>query len=189
MIQIISGTDRPGSKTLQICEYMRKLYEAEKADVEILDLAKLNLADVAGGNYWGGAKGTFKTGVDKVNNADGLLIVAPEYNGSYPGILKLFIDYWEYPRTFDNRPVAFIGLGTRWGGLRTVEHLQQVMGYRNAFVFPHRVFVTNVKENFKDGELKDPMMAELAQTQTREFIKYMRALRSENLDALGRKKP
>lgn len=189
MVQIISGTDRPGSRTLQVTNFIVGLYNELKVPCELMDMAKLDLADAAGGDYYKGARGTFKTYVDKINAADGVVFVIPEYNGSFPGILKLFIDYWEYPRTFENRPMAFIGLGTRWGGLRPVEHLQQVVGYRNAFVFPHRLFITNVKDNFQNGEFKDPMMLDLVQTQTREFIKYMRGLRSENLDALGRKNP
>ena len=45
-----------------------------------------------------------------VLDADGLVIVVPEYNGSYPGALKLFIDMLKFPESFENKPVAFIGI-------------------------------------------------------------------------------
>lgn len=189
MIQIISSTDRPGSRTLEVAKYVAKLYEELKVPCELMDLAKLDLKDAVGGDYYKGAQGTFKAAVEKINQADGCVFLVPEYNGSYPGILKLFVDYWQYPKTFENRPMAFIGLGTRWGGLRAVEHLQQAFGYRNAFIFPHRLFIANVKDNFQNGEFKDQMMLDVLKTQTREFIKYMRGLRSESLDACGRKNP
>ena len=82
--------------------------------------------------------------IDRIDRAEGLYLICPEYNGSYPGVIKTFIDYWSYPKSFEKRPVCFTGLGGVFGGLRPVEHLQQIFGYRNAFIFPERVFLQNV---------------------------------------------
>jgi len=183
MIEIISGTDRPNSNTIKVARFMEKLYQESGIDAHLLDLAELNTEDAASGEYYQGAKGTFKEGVDRVTKADGLLMIVPEYNGSYPGYLKLFIDYWKYPETFEFRPVAFIGLGGRFGGLRPVEHLQQVFGFRNGFLFPNRVFLTNIKDVFKDGGVTDPMLLDLLKVQTREFARFVQALKSQKLDA------
>lgn len=188
MIEVISGTDRPGSYSLKVANYVAGVYREYQQSVQVMDLAQLNLADAAGGNYYQGAKGTFKEAEERVHRADGLVIIVPEYNGSYPGILKLFIDYWRYPSTFEHRPVAFVGLGGRWGGLRPVEHLQQVMGYRNAYGFPQRVFLSNVKNIFKDEKVEDPVLHDLVQTQARDFIKFSQALKSQGLDANSRLK-
>jgi chromate reductase, NAD(P)H dehydrogenase (quinone) len=100
-----------------------------------------------------------------------------------PGALKLFIDYWTYPKSFEARPVAFVGLGGRFGGLRPVEHLQQVFGYRNAYIFPVRIFISDVFNTFKDGELKDPKLMDLVKVQVEGFCRFVRALQSESLDA------
>lgn len=183
MIEIISGTDRPGSNTHKIADWVHGLYKELGADVDMIDLAQLSLVDVAGGGYFTGAKGSYQAAVQRVNQAEGLVIVVPEYNGSFPGILKLFIDYWNYPVSFEHRPVALIGLGSRWGGLRPVEHLQQVFGFRNAYVFPNRVFLTHIKDVLKEGSVTDPLLVELVRTQTREFVKYIRALEHQGLDA------
>ncbi len=183
MIEIISGTDRPNSNSLKVAQWLLGNYKALKQPAQLLDLCQLNLNDVAGGPYFKGAGGTFRDAVARVNVAEGLVMVVPEYNGSFPGILKLFIDYWRYPDSFEHRPVAFVGLGLRWGGLRPVEHLQQVFGYRNAYVFPSRVFIHNIKEAFKEGEIADPMIADLLKVQARTFIKFIRSLKAEGLDA------
>ncbi|MEZ4873554.1 MAG: NAD(P)H-dependent oxidoreductase [Bdellovibrionales bacterium] len=113
--------------------------------------------------------------------SEGLIFVVPEYNGSYPGALKYFIDHWDYPASFEHKPVCFIGLGGRFGGLRPVEHLQGVLGYRNAFMFPDRVFITNVWDIFKDSEITDDNIAQLLKVQASGFQKFVRALASENL--------
>lgn len=60
-----------------------------------------------------------------VKRADGLVIVAPEYNHGYPGELKLLLDtlYKEYW----GKPMGIIGVSNgAFGGARVVEQLRQV---------------------------------------------------------------
>lgn len=186
MIEVISGTDRPDSYTLKVANYVMGIYREEHERVELIDIAKLKLGDVAGGDYYKGAPGSYKEAEERVNKAEGLVVVAPEYNGSYPGALKLFIDYWRYPATFEHRPIAFVGLGGRWGGLHAVEHLQQVFGFRNAYCFPQRVFLSNIRNIFQEGKVNDALMHELLQTQARDFLKFVNALKAQGLDANSR---
>jgi len=54
---------------------------------------------------------------DKIAQADGLLLVTPEYNNSLPGVMKNAIDWLSRPasdikRVFGNRPVSMIGAST-----------------------------------------------------------------------------
>src|SRR4029434_11073013 len=60
---------------------------------------------------------------DAIANADGLLLVTPEYNNSIPGVFKNAIDWLsrppqDIPRVFGGRPVALMGATP--GGLGTV---------------------------------------------------------------------
>lgn len=186
MIEIISGTDRPGSYTLKVANYVAGIYREQHKAVDLIDIAKIKLTDAASGDYYQGAQGTYKEAENRVNRAEGLVVVVPEYNGSFPGSLKMFIDYWRYPSTFEHRPIAFVGLGGRWGGLRPVEHLQQVFGFRNAYCFPQRVFLSNIKHIFKEDKVDDSLMHELLMNQARDFIKFIKALKAEGLDANSR---
>ena len=57
----------------------------------------------------------------RIAEADGLLIVTPEYNYSMPGVLKNAIDWLsrppaDIPRVFGGRPVAIMGATTGPGG-------------------------------------------------------------------------
>ena len=182
MIEIISGTDIPNSSTLKFANILAEDYRALKVPVDVLDVAKLDVADFAGAEY-GKPRGSVLEGVKRATSADGIVFVVPEYNGSFPGILKLFIDHWKYPDAFEFRPVAFVGLGNRWGGLRPVEHLQQVFGFRNAYVLPHRVFISGAGELIKDGTVSDPVINDLLKTQARDFVKFIQALKHQSLDA------
>jgi len=187
MIEIIAGTDRQDSSTSKVAKQLVQDYAALGVDVGLIDLSELDFSCAVGANYKG-ARGDFSKAVERVTSADGLVMVVPEYNGSFPGSLKLFIDYWRYPETFEHRPVAFVGLGGRWGGLRPVEHLQQIFGYRNAYIFPNRVFISNIFTAFKDGKLQDPLVADLLRIQTVEFVRFVRGLNTEELSANTRRK-
>lgn len=184
MKYIISGTNRPDSRTLEVSRILQSLYQTAGEMLEIIDLCHIDLELCTGQDY--GSKelpSKMRDAVDKITNADGLVIVCPEYNGSMPGALKTYIDYWKYPDSFDSRPVAFVGLGGRFGGVRPVEHLQGVLGYRNAYCFPTRVFLSDIWTILKDGQIQDPRLLALMQAQASSFLRFCRALKNEGLDA------
>lgn len=188
MKYIISGTNRLGSRTLTLSRYIQKLYREEGEDVELIDLTKVGLERLgAEAEYGDKMPPVMREAVAKINQADGLIVVCPEYNGSMPGALKYFIDHWKYPESYEFRPVALVGLGARFGGLRPVEHLQGVFGFRNAFIYPERVFVTEVYKVLDPaGHLTDPKIEALLRSQTRGFQAFTRALSIAGLDANAR---
>jgi chromate reductase len=188
MIYIISGTNRKDSKTLEVSKIVQREFNAIGKETVIIDLCELPFDTLHTANYGKDVPPMFADIIQKLNKSDGIFLVTPEYNGSFPGILKYFIDYFSYPETFDSRPVAFVGLGWRWGGLRPVEHLQQVFNYRNAFVFPERIFISNAPNVVADGELKDENCYKLLQKQVNGFIKFIEALKSQGLDANSKNK-
>ncbi|WBQ05640.1 NADPH-dependent FMN reductase [Kribbella sp. CA-293567] len=66
----------------------------------------------------------------RIDEADAIVIVCPEYNHGYPGDLKTAIDAVRRP--WYAKPVAFIVYGGRSGGLRAAEQLRQVFGELHA---------------------------------------------------------
>ena len=183
MIEIIAGTDRPGSRTLEVAKLIHSYYQTIKVPTTILNLAALPLGHLTGAAYNSKELKEVGEAIARVNRAKGLVMVIPEYNGSFPGALKHFIDYWKFPDSFEGRPVSFVGLGGRFGGLRAVEQMQQIFGYRNSFIFPQRVFLMNVQKIVIDGQLQDPFLVDILKTQASDFFKFIRALESEGLDA------
>ena len=188
MFEILCGTNRVGSRSFEVCEILKKEFDRIGESSQILDLRGIELSAMDESPYTDQRPETLKLSINRVNLARGLVVVCPEYNGSYPGILKYFIDHWQYPESFESRPVCFVGLGGRFGGLRPVEHLQGVFGYRNAFVFPERVFLSNIWSVLKDGQIQDETMSLLIEQQVRGFSRFVRALESEGLDANSKRK-
>ncbi len=187
MKYIIVGTDRVGSNSKRIALVVQNIYKDLGEDVELIELQEVMKGLVASPQYGNVTDPVLLQAVQKVDRSDGLIIVSPEYNGSMPGALKYFIDHLKFPDAFQSRPVCFIGLGGMFGGLRPVEHLQQVFGYRNSFVFPERIFIMNVWNQFKktdtnpDGEFRDSLILGLMKNQARDFSIFVEALKTSKL--------
>ncbi len=182
MIYILAGTNRSDSKTSDVVRIIEASYKNKKIPAEIMNLEVLN--DVNIDSLYGAKTiSPLKEMVGKLNTAQGIHLVVPEYNGGMPGVLKYFIDHFEYPKTFEWRPVCFVGLGGRFGGLRPVEHAQQIFGYRNGFQYPQRVFIQNVEKAMVDGKTSDQFLLKLLDEQVEGFAKFILALEGQGLDA------
>lgn len=145
MLVIISGTNRQGSKTFQIASAAAvKLREIGRR-VEVIDLRELP-KEIFHPNAYAEKPAAFEPFQQTVLDAAGILFVTPEYNGSYPGILKLFIDMLRFPESLKGTPVGFIGLGGRCGGIRPVDQLAAVALYRGAHVFGPRLLVPDASK-------------------------------------------
>lgn len=183
MKYVISGTDRADSNSLKIARYIQSLYKEAGEEIGLIDLREIRGELSQGPHYGKDQPVGLSNEMKKVEQAEGLIVVCPEYNGSMPGILKYYIDHMKYPDAFEFRPICFVGLGGLFGGMRPVEHLQQVFGYRNAFIYPQRVFMMNVHKIMKDGTPTDPLMQQLLKDQVAGFQRFCKALHNAGLDA------
>lgn len=183
MKYVIAGTDRVDSNTLKISKYIQSLYKEAGEEIGLIDMREIRSELAEGPHYGNKQPASLQAEMDKVLRSEGLIVVCPEYNGSMPGILKYYIDHLKFPEAFEYRPVAFVGLGGMFGGMRPVEHLQQVFGYRNAFIYPQRVFLMNVFKILQEGVIVDPVMQDLLKAQVTGFQKFCKALQNAKLDA------
>lgn len=174
MIALISGTNRPGSNTRKVVAHLESVYRELKVVTRLVDLAHLPPAIFDPGSY-AEKPAAFKPFADTVLAAKGLVIVTPEYNGGVPGVLKYFIDMLKFPESFEAKPVCFVGLAAgTWGALRPVEHLQQIFGYRNAYLYPERVFLPGIHGLLNEaGGISDPAIADRLAGQARGFAGFV----------------
>ena len=96
---------------------------------------------------------------------DGLLIASPEYNSSFPAVLKNAIDWVSRPAPGEPSLVAFRGkVATLMsaspgalGGLRGLVHVRSLLGNIGVIVLPDQIAVAKAHEAFQpDGSLVDP---------------------------------
>lgn len=180
MLAVIAGTNRPGSNTLKIACAVSDILEGIGEEITFLDLAELPSDLMAGASYAAKPAG-FSVFQDAMLSAHGILTVVPEYNGSFPGILKYFIDMLQFPESLYEKPAAFVGISSgRWGAVRAVEHLEMVFQYRHSHLFGRRVFIPQVGAVLDDnGKLIDPDLAKRLHHMVSGFSRFCRRLDDE----------
>lgn len=173
-ILIISGTNRPDSNAMRLSTILAELYAKHSTPAEVFSLRELPPEAFAPESY-ASKPASVRAIQQRVLDAAGLHIVTPEYNGSFPGVLKYFIDLLKFPESFEHKPVAFVGEANGvWGGLRSVEQLQGVFAYRNAHQFPKRVFIPGVKTRFDaDGRFHDAELLARLEDQCVGFARFV----------------
>ena len=178
MMTLIVGTNRPGSNTRKVAAEIEEIYRMMSVPLKVIDLAQLPPEIFSPASYAEKPK-SFAPFADAVLQSSGLIVVTPEYNGSVPGVLKYFIDMLKFPESFEQRPVCFVGLAAgMWGALRPVEQLQMIFGYRNAYLFPERVFMPKINDLLDtNGRIKDAEVLERLRAQQKGFVEFVRKLK------------
>ena len=98
--------------------------------------------------------------IDAIRDADAILFVTPEYNGSIPGVLKNAIDWASRPTPATSplagKPVAVIGASTgMFGAVWAQADLRKSLGLAGARVLDEELAVPGAHEAFHDdGRIK-----------------------------------
>ena len=182
-IHILSATDRPNSNALKISRYCEP-YLQQKAETEVFSLRDFPIADVIGGKY-NDVPDSVKQFNQNFLDADGYLFVIPEYNGGFPGILKLFHDYLPFPKALSNAPVSLIGEAAgAFGALRPVEQYAQLLIYRKVHIYLKRMFIQRVNDNFDEERgLKSERMQKMLVKQLDGFPDFVKKVTSGLVEA------
>jgi len=182
MITLIIGTNRPGSNTRKVARHLEEIYAGLEVPLHVLDLAHIP-PEIFSQSSYAEKPESFQPFSEAILRSAGLHVVTPEYNGSIPGVLKYFIDMLKFPESFERRPVCFVGVAAGiWGALRPVEQLQVIFGYRNAFLFPERVFLPQINGLLDDaGRLKDPELLQRLKNQAEGFVDFVERLQKVKL--------
>ena len=107
MTLIISGTNRPNSNTYKLAKYYQKTLTDKGLATDFLSLSDLPETLITSDLY-GQRSEAFQKIQDRITKAQKFLFVIPEYNGSFPGILKLLIDACKFPDSFSDKKVALV---------------------------------------------------------------------------------
>ncbi|MBP9852721.1 MAG: hypothetical protein QG629_596 [Patescibacteria group bacterium] len=141
-LKVIIGSTRQGRGSDKAAKWVVSNLEG-KAEVEVLDLKDYPLPfmeEAVSPQYNPDRKpaGVVKQWLDKLSDADGLIIVTPEYNRSIPGILKNAIDTVAYE--LKGKPVGIVAHGST-GGAQAVSHLRGIIPAVLATTVPTVVYL------------------------------------------------
>jgi len=165
-IPIILGTAREGRQSEKVAKFV--LGEAQKAGLESEIIDVRNFRIEATDNT--GETPQAKKLAERIDRANGFVVVSPEYNHGYPGELKMMLDmlYREYL----HKPVGFCGVSVGgFGGVRAVEQLRQVVIELHMVPIREAVYFSNVQNLFDEkGKIKDQSYPEKVKLFLNELI-------------------
>lgn len=173
-IVIIVGTNRPNSMSAQIAEYYRNLLTTMQAPCVILDLIALPHDFTVSALYHNSGKNeNFNALKELLENAEKFVFIVPEYNGSYPGVLKAFIDGLPYPNSFANKKAALVGLSSNMqGAALALSHLNDVFSYLGMNTLALRVKLAQIRSHFNNQEISNALYKELLEMQAEQLIRF-----------------
>ena len=117
-VPILLGTNRRNRQSEQVARWVfGKMREREEIETQFFDTRDFDLPQ----DDYGTAIGeNFPEWREAIIRADGLVIVTPEYNHGYPGILKSVLDL--LLKEYIHKAVALVGVSAQvWGGTRVIE--------------------------------------------------------------------
>lgn len=115
MIALVCGTNREDSVSRKITGIYKNLLEAKGETVYLIDLIDLPSNFLTEILYNKPEKHPeFGVFISKLSQANKYVFIVPEYNGSFPGVLKSFIDGLPYPSAFDGKKAALLGLSSEY---------------------------------------------------------------------------
>ena len=172
-IPVILGTPRQGRLSEHVARVMiEELCKRDGVQTSLVDVRELPLATTDAGEAI--KDPSFS---ETIMRADGLVIVAPEYNHGYPGILKHALD--TNLKEYIHKPVGLCGVSAGgFGGTRVIESLLPVMRELGLVTIFWDVNVSSAGKVFDaGGQLLDPALPRRIDKMLGELIWMARVLR------------
>ena len=174
MITIISGTNRKNANSYKIASQYKEILKSKGTDSTIIDLETLPADFIATALYENTGKNEhFKPTMDLMKQSEKYVFIVPEYNGSFPGILKLFIDALEFPSTLKNKKCALVGLSSGvQGSVLAMSHLTDIFNYLGMHVLAQKPKLSGISRRMDDGEVTDELGVQLLTEQAEALINF-----------------
>lgn len=170
---IISATNRPGSSTLKVAKYYQTKLHEKGIEAGLLSLSELpdNLIKT---DMYGKRSDEFQIIQDLITKTDKFLFIIPEYNGSFPGVLKVFVDACTFPESFYDKKAALVGISSgKYGNIRGIDHFTGVCHYMHLNVMSLKLHIANIKTELNpDGELFKEDTLKFTNEQLDKFIRF-----------------
>lgn len=174
MITIISSTNRTGANTRQVADIYAVLLNDLNQEHQVLDLKDLPHDFIFSALFENrGNNPEFNETQKLIDESNKFVFIIPEYNGSFPGILKAFLDGLKFPGSFSGKAAAMVGLSSgTMGGSLAMSHLSDILNYLGLFVLPIKPRINNVHKIITEGKIDDIFIMNLLKQQAEQLSKF-----------------
>lgn len=180
MITVISGTNRPNSYTSLVAKHYYNRLGALSADARFVSLADVDSYFDEPSNVY--KKDSLSAQLLDIQNkilipSSKFVFVVPEYNGSYAGIFKYFLDalsVHQAKATFGMKKVLLVGVSDgRAGNLRGLEHLTGTSLHLGMVVHPNRLPISLIAKQINEqGVITDEGALKAIDAQLEQFVRF-----------------
>lgn len=179
-ITVILGSIRDERKSDRIASYlMHRLEGMPDIQPRLLDLAEYQLPVFE--NRWAQSDSPDPSLVafgEALTQSDGLIMVSPEYHGSYTGVLKNAFDhFWA---EFKRMPMGVVTTGSgRFGGINASSEMQQLVLSVGGYPMPTKLIIPFIQHSLsEDGEPLEDFVAKDSTKFLNEFLWFATAIQA-----------
>ena len=177
-IPVVLGSIRRNRESLKVARFVITILEnTPGVATELLDLKELSLPMMEERlRFRDDPPPSVASFSDKMNRADAILIITPEYNSGYPGVLKNALDYLK--EEYRRKAFGIITISSAWsGGLFCLAALRQVVLHLGGVPIPATLPVPKVQEIFdSEGKLLNHQFEKRARAFIDDLLWFTEAL-------------
>ena len=162
-----------GSHSLKVASYYQQELSRKGEEWGLLSLGDLP-ENIIVSDLYNNRSEAFSVIQEQVSAAKKFIFIIPEYNGSYPGVLKVFIDACTFPVSFFNKKVALVGVSSgKYGNIRGVDHFTGVCNYLRMHVLPLKIHIPHIQSELnEEQQLFQSTTVKFVQEQIHEIIQF-----------------
>ena len=165
MYTIISGTNRIGSHTEKVAEEYKRLLKEKDIDAGIFSLKNLDVLNRT--------PEFLKVENEILIPTQKFIFILPEYNGTFPGVLKAMIDNSDIVKAWYHKKALLTGISTgRAGNLRGMDHLSASLNYLKMNVHHNKLPISLIDKVMDTNCRLNDETIKAIDEQLTEFINY-----------------
>jgi len=173
MITIICSTNRKDAVSQTVANAYVDILKSHGVSHQFINLADLPPDFTFSALYENSGKNeAFNTYRNMMKASEKFVFIVPEYNGSFPGVLKAFIDGLQFPDSFTGKKAALVGVssGIQGAGL-ALSHLTDIFNYCGTHVLAFKPKLMHIEANMTDGKLNQ-LYQQLLEQQATDIINF-----------------
>lgn len=174
MISIIVGTNRKDAVSQHVALQYAEALKEKGIECTILNLRELPIDFIFSALYENiGKNERFNRIRTLMNQSLKFVFVIPEYNGSFPGVLKAFIDGLDRNKALTDKKCALIGIssGDQGAGL-ALSHFTDILNYCGTNVLAYRLRLANISDLMTDNRISDQVHISKIHKQAKMLIDF-----------------
>lgn len=178
MISIFSGTNNPKGKSSIIASYVKELIDARQLPNRYFDLVNIPDKLISKHMYEVAKMDPLLIEIQQEYflESNKFIFIIPEYNGSFPGVLKTFIDaisVKDYKKSFKNKKACLIGVAAgKAGNLRGLDHFASILNFLGVIVMPDKLPISSIEKIVQKGNLPESPTSKAIASLINEFVKF-----------------